>query len=353
MPLSMDSLALLEGLLAHYSPTGEEAGAAAYLVEQMQAAGFRAEIDPAGNAVGQLGDGPREILLLGHIDTVPGFIPVHYEDDRFYGRGAVDAKGPLACFAAAVASVGARPGWRFIVVGAAAEEGDSHGAKYLCANHRPPEMVVIGEPSGWDHVTLGYKGSLWLDYRVSRPLAHTAARVPSAGECAVGFWNALSAAAQDYNAGHERVFEQLSPSLREMNSVQDGFTQTASLRINLRIPPALDEAEIRSLLNALSDSGELRWEEFTPAYRAEKNTALVRALLAGIRRAGGQPGFTLKSGTSDMNLAGPAWSCPILAYGPGDSSLDHTPEERILIGDYLKGIQALSAALEILTREGN
>ena len=45
-------------------------------------------------------------MLLGHIDTVPGRVPVRREGGRLYGRGAVDAKGPLACF------VAARGAWR-------------------------------------------------------------------------------------------------------------------------------------------------------------------------------------------------------------------------------------------------
>ena len=58
--------------------------------------GFRASVDDAGNAVGEIGDGPMHVVLLGHIDTVAGEIPVRVEDDDLIGRGAVDAKGPLA-----------------------------------------------------------------------------------------------------------------------------------------------------------------------------------------------------------------------------------------------------------------
>jgi LysW-gamma-L-lysine carboxypeptidase len=50
-----------------------------------------------------------------------------------------------------------------------------------------------------------------------------------------------------------------------------------------------------------------------------------------------------------MNVVGPAWKCPIVAYGPGDSALDHTPDEHIEIGEFLKGVSVLVNALEHLT----
>src|SRR5512136_2911120 len=103
MGVTMNEVDLLEGLLQRYSPTFQEAEAVNFLVAQMAAAGLDARVDEVGNAVGVIGDGPREVMLLGHIDTVPGFIEVRREDDRLYGRGSVDAKGPLACFAAATA----------------------------------------------------------------------------------------------------------------------------------------------------------------------------------------------------------------------------------------------------------
>jgi LysW-gamma-L-lysine carboxypeptidase len=75
---------------------------------------------------------------------------------------------------------------------------------------------------------------------------------------------------------------------------------------------------------------------------------LVRAFLAAIRQAGGTPSFTVKSGTSDMNVVAPVWGTPILAYGPGDSSLDHTPQEHILVPEYLRSVEVLAGALTAL-----
>lgn len=53
-----------------------------------------------------------------------------------------------------------------------------------------------------------------------------------------------------------------------------------------------------------------------------------------------------------MNIVGPIWRCPILAYGPGDSRLDHTPNEHISIEEYLRSIEVLEHALRRLAVDG-
>ncbi len=351
--MSLDEVALLEGLLKQYSPTGQESSAAGYLVGQMQGLGFNAKVDAVGNAVGTLGSGPNELLLLGHIDTVPGFINVTRQQDNLYGRGSVDAKGPLACFVCAAVRAKILSNWRITVIGAVAEEGDSHGARYICERYNP-QMVVIGEPSGWDRITLGYKGSVWFRYSLVQALAHTAGRSGSACEAAVNYWNKIRQQAAEYNAPFPKVFDQLTLTLREMNSTQEGFYETARLKIGMRLPLGLSPSLAIELVSAAADEADVKIEDSIPAFRAEKNTPLVRAFLASIRQSGGQPGFSLKTGTSDMNLAGPTWpKVPILTYGPGDSNLDHTPEEHIQVSEYLNGIRVLSAALEFAMQSGS
>ena len=117
-----DSVDLLQGLVSIPSPSRQEAKASSWLVEWMAVQRFDAEVDQAGNAVGKRGDGPHQILLLGHIDTFPGELPVKCEGDWLRGRGSVDAKGPLCAFAAAAAAVEIVPGWQIAVVGAVEEE---------------------------------------------------------------------------------------------------------------------------------------------------------------------------------------------------------------------------------------
>ena len=133
-----------------------------------------------------------------------------------------------------------------------------------------------------------------------------------------------------------------------MHSETDGFCEQAHLSINLRLPLDLDCSEMIAQIRTLAGPAQVEIPDCVPAYRGEKNTPLVRAFLAAIRQAGGQPGFVLKTGTSDMNILGPAWGCPIVAYGPGDSDLDHTPQEHILVSEYLQGVQVLAKALQLV-----
>lgn len=342
--------ATLLGLVQRYSPSGQEGEAVAWLVAHMSALGFtRAFVDEAGNAVGVMGVGPRQVVLLGHIDTVPGAIHVRVQAGNLYGRGSVDAKGALAAFVDAVAAVGALPNWQFVVIGAVGEEADSRGAWHVAGRYSP-DLAIIGEPSGWERVTLGYRGSLWLEVYVRRPLSHTASGGESACEAAVGFWNRLRALCEVHNAGRSRVFEQLSPTLRAMRSENDSFEEWAVLYIGVRLPPGVLPAQWQETLHELSGDGKVRILDCpVPAYRAEKNTALVRAFLAAIRAQGGSPAFVLKSGTSDMNIVGPAWGCPLLAYGPGDSALDHTPQEHLSLAEYHRAVQVLAQVLRSLS----
>ncbi len=344
----MDFLTLV-GLVEQYSPSGHEQPAVDWLVARMQTLGFTHSFrDEAGNAVGVMGSGPKQVILLGHIDTVPGQIPVRVEGDLLYGRGAVDAKGPLACFTDAVASLGAVDGWQFIVIGALEEERDSDGAQYVAKAYKP-QFAIIGEPNRWDRVSLGYKGSAWLSVTIHRALAHTAGRQESACEAAVAIWHRLQTFAETFNMGKPKAFDQLLLTLRGMESGGDGFDEWARLRIGARLPVDLPPSAWYEKADALAAEGEVERLGFSlPAFQCEKNTPLVRAFLTGIRATGGAPSFVYKTGTADLNVVGPVWQCPALVYGPGDSALDHTPNENISLEEYEKAVTVLKTALNSL-----
>lgn len=344
-----DAVGLLRRMLEIESLSGQEGELASFLVEQMAGWGFEARVDEAGNAVGVMGDGPIEVVLLGHMDTVPGRIPVRIEEGRLYGRGAVDAKGPLAAFIVATRCAGPQPDMRIVVIGATEEEAaTSKGARFAVQHYRP-DFCVIGEPSGWRSITLGYKGRLLIDYRLERPMGHTAGPEGSVAEEAVAWWLGLQTEAEAFNAGRQGAFNQLLPSLRDIHTYSNGLANSVEATVGIRLPPEYDVSWLEHKARELAGEAQLRCYSYEPAFRASKNTLLVRALLQAIRAEGGRPTFKLKTGTSDMNVVGPVWNCPIAAYGPGDSTLDHTPEEHIVLAEYLRAIRVLEQMLPALS----
>lgn len=365
------AIELVRGLVAIPSVSRQEAAASAWLAEQMRAAGYdRAFVDDAGNAVGELGDAdaPRTLVLLGHIDTVPGNIPVRIEDGQLYGRGSVDAKGPLATFVAGAARFGSAAAKaaavRIVVVGAVEEEAaTSKGARFIASrfdgkNDVLPTACIIGEPSHWNRVTLGYKGRLLLDFTADQPMAHTAGPDASVASVVVDFWNWVTAHAARVNAGKDKVFDQLSPSLRRfITSTNEQMHDMVDGQFAWRIPVGFDAdafmSEIEQLAAALGHqaSGKtrftLKFRGLEKPWKGDRNNTLVRSFLAGLRSVAPSEklGFVLKTGTSDMNVVGPVWQCPIVAYGPGDSSLDHTPHEHLPVDEYWKAVNVIEQTL--------
>jgi LysW-gamma-L-lysine carboxypeptidase len=301
----------------------------------------------------------------------------------------VDAKGPLAAFVAAGARLGdawaRRHDLRVVVVGAVEEEyATSKGARTIAAafdgvHDRVPDACVIGEPSSWQRVTLGYKGRLLVELSAQQPMAHTAGPDAGVATVAVDLWDWIAGYAERFNTARPKVFDQLGPSLRQIQTAtNDEMHDTVRMQIGVRLPlefdaqhfadeiagvaatrigaaaatvPPIEPARECGLhLRGAQTSAELRFQGYEAAWRSGRDTLLVRSFLAAIREVepDARPSFVVKTGTSDMNVVGPLWGCPIVAYGPGDSSLDHTPHEHIVLDEYWRAVRCLERALQRL-----
>ena len=238
-----------------------------------------------------------------------------------------------------------------IVIGAVDEEREATGARFIAQQpDYHPEFAIIGEPSSWARITLGYKGSARAAVRFARPLAHTASAETSAAEMACAWWQRLTAEVAARNADRQRTFDRLQPSLRGLTSGDDGFTEWAELHLGCRLPTDVSPEAWYDLLRGIDSRAVVTPQGYAiPAYRGEKRTPLTRAFLGAIRAAGGKPGFVLKTGTADLNIVAPVWGCPAVAYGPGDSSLDHTPNEHLPLEEYHQAVAVLTSVLERLT----
>ncbi len=356
---STQEVAVLQSMLNIPSYSTQEGALAHFLVQQARAMGLHAYVDAAGNFIASTHEtltDEQPIVLLGHMDTVRGNIPVRIEDGILYGRGAVDAKGPLAAFVCATARL-ARAGNAqrpVVVVGAVEEEAATSRGARAVVNRYQPLACVIGEPSGSQAVTIGYKGRLLVECHVTRPMSHSAGNEQHSTEIAAAFWERVRVHAELWNREHaaNSAFASLMPSLRSITSDHaEGIDERTDLLIGYRLPPDYDIAALRSLLETwASESGiEISFSGEETTFQTTRTTTIARAFIRAIRTTGYQATFKYKTGTSDMNVVGPVWGQNIVAYGPGDSRLDHTPQEHIRLAEYAHAIDVLEQVLHEMT----
>ena len=347
------AISLLRDMVSIRSESRNEGEVAAFLVARMAELGLDSYLDPVGNAVGTVGSGSKQVVLLGHMDTVPGGPPVEIRDGLLYGRGAVDAKGPLATFVLAASELARRPNFealdlRLTVIGAVEEEvSSSKGARFVAEQLRP-DVCVIGEPSSAQAVTLGYKGRLLMRVERRCPTSHSAGPEPTASALLVEDWNRIEAFAADFNQGVEGIFGRLQTELQSIRSERFADEELCHATFGFRLPPSLEPKQLEQSLRLLMPGAAVEALGHELPWVADRRNPWVSSFCAAIRGAArSRPKLKYKTGTSDMNVVAPRWRCPILAYGPGDSSLDHTPQEHVCLEEFLLAIEILTHALEL------
>ncbi|ELY56425.1 [LysW]-lysine hydrolase [Natronolimnohabitans innermongolicus] len=340
-----DARELLVDLVSIPSPTGEEREAAKRLVDFFEAHDREVWIDAIGNVRAPADDA---VLLTSHIDTVPGDIPVEVEesgdDEILWGRGSVDATGPLAAMAAAAVRTGVS------FVGVVGEEVDSRGSRYLVDDRdSAPDAVVNGEPSGADGITLGYRGLIAGTYVATSESGHTSRPDPNAIQHAVRWWSSV----EDHFEGgeYEPVFEQVTTKPVDIQGgvSDDGLSVETTMDVQLRVPPALDVETVREAAEAELEVGTVTWKDKVPPVMMSPRTEVARAFRVAIRKEDEDPRLLRKTGTSDMNIYAGAWDCPMVTYGPGNSDLDHAPDERLSLSEYDRSIAVLERVAETLS----
>lgn len=328
-----DPRELLEELVSVPSVSGEEAACADVLVDYLESADRVVWIDDIGNVRAPEDD---SVLLTSHIDTVPGHIPVRVEDDVLHGRGSVDAKGALAAMAVAAAETGAS------FVGVVGEEADSRGARHLVSDRDPPEALINGEPSGWDGITVAYRGLLEGKYNRTSEAMHSARPENNAIEDALEWWSRVSDSFEAADTDAVMTNVTAKPVGITGGPSDDGRSVEASLDVEFRIPLERPIDAVRHEVDAQLVDGSIDWAGTIPPVQQSQRTSVARAFRSAIRSAGGDPRPLQKTGTSDMNIFATSWECPMVTYGPGDSALDHTPDERLPLPAYDRSIEVLT-----------
>jgi acetylornithine deacetylase len=169
------NLALIEDIRDYLA--GWDIGADLFYSEDGRKANLYAVIGPSG------GGG---VMLSGHTDVVPvdgqpWSVPpfdMTYRDGRYYGRGAADMKGFIACVLASVPAFLAQPLRMPLHLAFSYDEevgclGVRSLVEYLRASKEKPALCIVGEPTEMRPV-YGHKGKIALRCEVHGHACHSA-----------------------------------------------------------------------------------------------------------------------------------------------------------------------------------
>jgi LysW-gamma-L-lysine carboxypeptidase len=323
----IDPARILVDLLRYHSPPGREDRVAGAITKWAERLGLEAWQDGAGNVY----IAPRRslnpvVLLVTHQDVIDDPLPVRVDGNRVYGRGAVDAKGPLASMIAALAMLAGgsaeAPVW---VVALVDEEGESRGARYLIRNSRKLPYVIIGEPTNADTIAIGYHGSMKLMVECRSMASHTARPVeePSTHR----LLKLLADMVSTPLAGARLTVVSIEATPTTVSQTPE----TARALLDVRIEPGY---ATDTVADSLAETVKLHRCSYsvighpTPPVRVKPQDPVPRAIQRALLAMKVRPRLSVKPGTSDMNLIAP-YAASIAAYGPGDPRLAHTRNEYV------------------------
>jgi [amino group carrier protein]-lysine/ornithine hydrolase len=353
------AIELLNRSLKEYTPSRAEASLANLIKDKsIDELGFeKTNIDNVGNVIATKGSGSPVIMLCGHMDTVPGRIPVRMENGYLYGRGASDAKSSLIAMLLAASEFPKQRG-TIIFAGVVDEEGNATGIKELVRSKSTIDYAIFGEPSGISNITIAYKGRfafrLTCDVGTS---AHASAPwlAKNSIEEVYDFWQAIQLEIGRLDSGSDKS-SKVTCSLTEISggSSHNVTPQKCKITVDIRIPTTNTSRKIQELVASIVKEVSIkkniratyRIEDMTEPFEADHTSPLVRALsLSIIDVCRKRPILLRKTGTGDMNILGNAFRIPVVTYGPGDPHSSHTVDERISIAEYISSIEVYNTTL--------
>jgi succinyl-diaminopimelate desuccinylase len=353
-----DPLALARALIACPSVTPATGAVFDCLEAMLRPMGFSVErfMDgaapdgPVENllAVKRSGEGPH-FAFAGHLDVVPpgagwasdAFAPT-IRGDLLHGRGAVDMKGSIACFVAALARAQALPGTVSLLI-TGDEEGDAtHGTvalmDHMAARGVKPDLCLVGEPTSvhrlGDTIKIGRRGSVNMWIAVEGVQGHVAyphlARNPIPP--LVRILSDIEAIVLDEGT------DWFQPSNIEITDIMVGNPATnmipgrATARLSIRFNALHRGADLVARIRDIveGEGGTLAAKISGEAFLTAPGplSALVSEAIAA--RTGLAPELSTSGGTSDARFLSAL--CPVVEFGLVNATM-HKLDEAVAIPD--------------------
>jgi len=296
-------------------------------------------------------DSRPRILLGPHLDTVGvGGMTIDpfggaLHDQKIWGRGSSDTKGPMASMIWGLLSNHDRLADLPVAVDFVAfmsEESDQFGSKHFARNHAHEyDFAIAGEPTELDivHVT---KGSLWATLEATGISGHSSQ--PEAGENAIlKIVDSITILDQELKpllAGFTHPV--LGPATLNVGIIQGGtraniIPDHATTQLDIRYPPSLSQTGTATemLASFLADKS-LPVDITVSADNPPMELPADHPWLSRIRSIHpcstlvGAPWF---SDAAHLNAGG----LPAICLGPGSIKQAHTKDEFIRVADLESG----------------
>ncbi|MDP9235682.1 MAG: M20 family metallopeptidase [Actinomycetota bacterium] len=366
---------------ASENPPGEEAEAGKVAAELCRDAGGEVEVHEATpgrpNVVARWGTGDGPTLgFCSHIDVVPAgdrnlwaVDPYAGEirDGQLLGRGACDAKGPIAAAVEAVEmlrTTGTKLEGTLELELVSDEEAMGYqGAGSLVEKGLiRPDMAIVGEPTSLQ-VVLAQRGACWLRITTHGKAAHGS--TPERGRSAIRDMAEivlrLDATLPDIThpvVGGPSINVGTIHGGEKVNIVAAG----CEIRVDRRtIPGESEESVLESIFAAIELAKErfpdidavVEVDSFAHPFEVVPDSRVVRELSAGIEYASGVPAeMTGLLASTDARFLAQA-GADVVVCGPGDLSVAHTAAEYIELAELERGAVAYASAFARLLAPGD
>lgn len=359
----IDPVELTRDLIRKPSVTPADAGAMDVLERVLTELGFhcrRMRFDTIENLYARRGTTSPNLCFAGHTDVVPtgaaeawssGPFEAEVRDGVLYGRGAVDMKGGIAAWVAAVSRVlaeGEISGSLSLLITGDEEGPALHGTKRvvetLMAEGEVIDACVVGEPSSQqalgDMIKIGRRGSLNSWITVHGKQGHVAYPDRAANPAPV--MARLMARLADHRL--DEGYQGFQPSNLEITTIDIGNPATniipsdAKARLNIRFNPSHSGDALIAWLNAMAGEAqaasglriELEHLCSGDAFLTEPGPFVTGVQDAVEAATGRRPEASTTGGTSDARFI--RAMCPVLELGLVGQTM-HQIDERAPVAE--------------------
>ena len=365
----IDALALARDLIRRPSVTPADLGAMDIVHQALEGLGFacrRMKFGEIENLYARRGTARPNLCFAGHTDVVPvgdagAWTSPPFEaalaDGVLVGRGAVDMKGGIAAFVAAVAAILARGepkgSLSFLITGdeeGMAFDGTRKVVEVLAAEGEAIDHCIVGEPSSsarlGDMIKIGRRGSInsWITVEGTQGHVAYPHRAANPVPVMIDLLSRLQARVLDGG------YEAFQPSNLEITSVDVGNTASnvipaeAKARLNIRFNPAHTGAELEAwIADTARAAGEGFSGKVTVTSVISGEAFLTRpgpftdVVAAAIRETTGETtDLSTTGGTSDARFIRDL--CPVLEFGLVGATM-HAVDERVPVSQ-IRDLQA-------------